>query len=324
MAPRRVLVFDNDRDFLTLLHSSLAGYGFEIQVLEPAVDQVHRIKEVTPEVLFIAVDLPDKVGYTLCTRAKKIVGIRTPVFLTTATLPPEDMALHAKQKLHADVYLDKRGLTRDRLLQRLRELIRLKPQGPPPQGGKAPEPSTGGEALADRQDEPAPPARDPAAGEPPAMPEAPAEPEAKAKPTDDEAAWISELLDEVIEAKDDEDFAYRVATAKTDGPVELVGADDDASLAHQLFRQESEIRLLRRELDEERRHARSSPFSGDFLKLREITAQKDREILDLNANLHVTSQEILTGRQKLREVARRLLAVKREKSESTEREQALT
>lgn len=48
MASRRVLVFDDDSDFLTLLKSTLGEYGFEIQAVDPRSDDIHRVKELKP------------------------------------------------------------------------------------------------------------------------------------------------------------------------------------------------------------------------------------------------------------------------------------
>ncbi|MCW4019784.1 MAG: response regulator, partial [Candidatus Bathyarchaeota archaeon] len=133
MATRRILVFDNDEAFLALLQSSLGAYGFEVQMAAPVSDDIHTIKVLNPTAVFMAVDAPDKLGYKLCSKAKKAVGKKVPIILATATVSPDDLALHGKLRYHADVYLDKRSLSRAELLDKLDKLIGLGPRiGPLP------------------------------------------------------------------------------------------------------------------------------------------------------------------------------------------------
>ena len=125
MASRRVLVFDDDSDFLTLLKSTLGEYGFEIQAVDPSSDDIHRVKELKPEAIFIAADDPNKLGYALCTKFKKTVGKKIPIILATSTISPRNFAMHGKMKMRADAYLDKRSLSRGELLHNLDELVGL-------------------------------------------------------------------------------------------------------------------------------------------------------------------------------------------------------
>ena len=119
MASRRVLVFDDDSAFLSLLRNSLAVYGVEVEVANSQPDDIQKLKILNPEAVFIAVDTPEKLGYTLCSKAKKAVGSKIPIILSTKTLSPDDFALHGKLRLRADAYLDKRSLSRDELLKKL-------------------------------------------------------------------------------------------------------------------------------------------------------------------------------------------------------------
>src|SRR5262249_38661574 len=76
----------------------------------------------------ISVELPDKIGYSTCNKAKKGVARKIPVVLTTATVPPADLAQHRKLKVHADEYIDKRTVTVDEVVRKIDGLVSL---GPP-------------------------------------------------------------------------------------------------------------------------------------------------------------------------------------------------
>jgi len=125
MSARRILLIDNDTEFQTRLQENLAPYGFEVYVADEDPASLQSVTDLGPEALFIAVELPDKTGYSLCNKAKKGVAKQLPVVLTTASVPPSGFASHRKLKVHADEYLDKRGLTDQDLLHKLDALIGL-------------------------------------------------------------------------------------------------------------------------------------------------------------------------------------------------------
>lgn len=129
---RQILVFDIDRAFVSLLQNILNIYGFEIQAKEPELENIKVINSVKPEAVFIAFDKSDRMGYTLCSEVRKRIGKEIPIVLVAASLSPEDLTLYRKLNLDADLYLDKRVLTRKELLEKLDELIGLgKPISPP-------------------------------------------------------------------------------------------------------------------------------------------------------------------------------------------------
>src|ERR1700704_3406315 len=112
-AGRRVLLIDSDSHFLDTLKKTLSPYGVDVHVVNDGSDGLSKASEISPELLFIAVDLPDKVGYAICNKAKKGVAKTIPVVLATSTVPPVDLEQHRKLKVHADEYMDKRTLTMD-------------------------------------------------------------------------------------------------------------------------------------------------------------------------------------------------------------------
>lgn len=126
MSQRRILLVDNDRAFHRLLSDQIGPYGFEVIPASPAdPDVLAKVTQLDPALLIIAVDEPDKVGYSLCNKAKKGVAANLPVILATATVTPAGFANHRKLKIHADEYIDKRGLNADEVVGKIDNLIGL-------------------------------------------------------------------------------------------------------------------------------------------------------------------------------------------------------
>lgn len=257
---RYVLVFDKDRAFVSFLQRALCAYGFEVQVEDPNSNNIHTINSLNPEAIFIAVDAPDMVGYALYNKARKAVVEKIPIILTTVTLSPQDLALHAQLKLDTDIYLDKRSLSRSELLHKLDELIGLGPPTgslPPEEGDALPQPRNFkqipvGEDESSLLEEPPPEAR------------------------------------EAIDADDSKSEANREVSGKIDVIGNQTIEKDEIpknDLRHRLAEQESEIFLLRKQLEEARHNASSSPFSNYFLKLQEQIAKLKEEQKKSESNI---------------------------------------
>lgn len=126
MSQRRILLIDNDRAFHRLVSDQIGPYGFEVIPASPAdPDVLAKVTQLDPAIVIIAVDEPDKVGYSLCNKAKKGVAANLPVILATSTVTPAGFANHRKLKLHADEYIDKRGLNPAEVVGKIDNLIGL-------------------------------------------------------------------------------------------------------------------------------------------------------------------------------------------------------
>ena len=127
-AIRQILVLDNDKDFVSLLQNGLNPYGFEILAVNPESDDIHMSNLFQAELIFIAVDAPDMLGYSLYDKARKKIGKYIPIVLTTATLSMDDFSLHSQLKEPADAYLDKRRLGSEEIPPEILKLIGLIPE----------------------------------------------------------------------------------------------------------------------------------------------------------------------------------------------------
>ena len=125
MSQRRILLIDADLEFHRLLSRELRQFGVEV-VRDDSPGALGRIAELAAEAVFIAVDEPEeKKGYSLFSKAKKGPAAAIPVVLVTRTISPEGFAGHRKLKVHADDYLDKRGLSPHVLVGKLHNLLEL-------------------------------------------------------------------------------------------------------------------------------------------------------------------------------------------------------
>lgn len=122
MSTHRALLFDEDRSFLELLETALGPCGFTIDVAARSGAALDALLATPPDLIFIAVDLPEKEGFTLFTRIRGLAK-RAPIVLTTSTLSATEMSLHAKLRLHADRYLNKSSLSAERVREALASLL---------------------------------------------------------------------------------------------------------------------------------------------------------------------------------------------------------
>jgi hypothetical protein len=141
---------------------------------------------------------------------------------------------------------------------------------------------------------------------------------------DDEPVWLAELYKKNI-SDDTSDKGNDSSQAKNDVDRYLSEesyTDDD--LEQRLHEQEIEIAGLQATIEEAQREARSSPFSRDYLNLREGLAQKERQIVQLTKKLWKHRSKALTGDERLRDLAKRMFNLKAELEHSQTREKELS
>ena len=125
---RQILVLDKDKEFATFLQNGLNPYGFEILAVNPESDNIQMSNLFQAELIFIAVEAPEMLGYSLYDKARKKIGKYIPIVLTTATLSMDDFSLHSQLKEPADAYLDKRSLGSGEIPPEILKLIGLIPE----------------------------------------------------------------------------------------------------------------------------------------------------------------------------------------------------
>jgi DNA-binding NarL/FixJ family response regulator/chromosome segregation ATPase len=270
MPKRTALVVDEDTEFGERLAPLLSRFGVEARFAAAEDEALDLLRRHGPEVVFIAVDAPDKEGFALFSKVKK-ARRRLPVVIATSTVSKADMKLHEKLKVHAEAYLDKRELTDDEILEVLRRLGL---------GETASEDDRPKEAPAQIETEP--------------VKESVPEARSAIEP------WLAALLDPettAILADIDEEGGL--------GPKKP--APDGAASPERVAALEEEVERLENELEQTRRDAQSSPFSSEFLGLREEVSRRDKEIRRLREALGRRDGQVVVVKTKLADFARRSL-----------------
>lgn len=297
MATRQILVFDNDRAFIALLQNVLGEHGFVVHAEAPHVENIRLITGLKPEAIFIAADAADKIGYTLCNKARKLVGNKTPIIFATSTLSPHDLALHRNLKLHADIYLEKKGLTQKELLQKLGKLLSLETQKTP---------------IPQKEDNGHPQSED----------------VFQATATGSN----TELLDKTLESTNRAIYAESNEvdsdpdTANQNESITAQVIDEDGKDKDELQRlvaeQRREINHLRKQLREAYHEASSSPFSEYFVSMREQTEKKDLKFIQIKENLDKSKKENLKNKKELKKLRKQIANFEKEMDQNYNQELA--
>ena len=291
VSDRIALVIDEDAAFRERLTSLLSGLGVRVETAQ-GVDQIlESLGRRVPEAVFLAVDLPEKEGYGLFSKIKK-ARRRVPVALVTSTISASDLKLHEKLKVHAELYLDKKSITDDELRQAIETRLGIPPAATAPE--RPPEQAAAKEEPEDASTEEAVAPIGPI-GEEPTAAKGVIEP------------WLAELLDPettaILEDLDEDSLLAGAPRTPT-----VSGEVSSARVAEL----EEELLGVRRELDHARRDARSSPFSSEFLVLREEASARDKRLRELKAALGRRDSKVAVVKAKLTEFARRLVEARAE------------
>jgi CheY-like chemotaxis protein len=291
VSDRTVLVIDEDAEFRERLTSLLSALGVRVETAQGEDRILEALGRRVPEAVFIAVDLPEKEGYGLFSKIKK-TRRRVPVALVTSSISVSDLKLHEKLKVHAEAYLDKRTVTDDELREVIESRLGIFPTEPDP------EPIEHAAAPEESPEVPPQEAAAPIAANPREEPKA-------ARGTIE--PWLAEFLDPettaiLADLDEESSLAGVPRTPTTSGEVS----------PERVAELEEEIESLRRELDQARRDARSSPFSSEFLVLREEASAKDKRLRALQEALGRRDSQFAVVKRKLTELATKLLEARRD------------
>ncbi len=280
---RQVLVFDVDEVFISLLQNILGVYGIQVQSENPHSDKVHMVDLLKPDLIFITVDTPDMFGYTIYDKVRKIVKDKIPIVLVTETLSPNDFAMHKQLKLPAELYLDKRHLSRVALLEQLSRLTGLKFQT----GPLLTEEEIVSAQERNSNDFPASIDRSDQIQEPPAA-----------------SLGAQNIPDHVDLSRDQEMSREASSDSKNDRWL-----SDLESRTHQLLQQ----------LEKARRDMRPFDYPKHVPSERDQTNIENGQFVHLKEILHESDQEILSDRNKLRELDEQMSRIKSEIEKGMER-----
>jgi CheY-like chemotaxis protein len=317
MTDRQVLVMDNSNDLIEMLRDALMIYGFDAQLVEAGENGIHSVKSLRPEAVFVGAEQSDKSRLALCSKAKKVAGSQIPVILVSSSIPQSDLDLHGKQRYHADAYLSKWDLASGEFLDKISSLIKLKPDE---QDDAQP---TSDALPADAAYQDSVDLQDGTSADSLQMPSSGQTSEDIPDELEGDPGWLNELYTKIV-TEDSGDDGKNTPPIANATPQELPEDTDlENDLEQRLQEQEKEIAFLQAQLDEARREARSSPFSSDYLNLREDAVQKERELVRLTDRLEKYRRRALSGEERLKDLAKRLFNTKAELEQSQARQKEI-
>ncbi len=292
MAAHRVVVMDNDEDFLGEVRRALAPHGFEIDAISGRRAALKYLDAHRPDIVFLAVERPRNAGFSLFTEVKKRIR-SIPVVLATSTVPKAEFLQHQKLTIHADAYLDKRETSAAAILATANVLLDLdfdvseiSALSRRDRAGFASQPTGDPEDLAGAEE--GADAADAGPG---------------GRPHDDDVARILQALGLPRSALDSEP----------------VSGDPRPEPPRDFDRLQEEVEHLRHELQTMQRASSSSPFADEYLKLASDVRNREREAAALRRTVHECRRKIATLQAGLLDAAGKVVETARERDAAKER-----
>jgi two-component system alkaline phosphatase synthesis response regulator PhoP len=125
---KRILVVDDEPDFVTVVKRNLEKEGFEVEVAYDGIEGLKKVRENPPDAVVLDVMMPEKDGYAVCSELKadeKYAGI--PVVLLTAVashVPSTRYTHYDGMTMNADDYLPKPA-SAEQIAKSLKKLLKI-------------------------------------------------------------------------------------------------------------------------------------------------------------------------------------------------------
>jgi two-component system alkaline phosphatase synthesis response regulator PhoP len=125
---KRVLVVDDEPDFVAVVRRNLEAEGFEVEEAYDGVEGMKRVQANPPDAVVLDVMMPEKDGYEMCAEMKgdeQYAGI--PIVLLTAVashVPSTRYSHFSGMTMDADDYLPKPA-SAEQITRSLKKLLKL-------------------------------------------------------------------------------------------------------------------------------------------------------------------------------------------------------
>ena len=124
MAKEKLLVVDDERDFVDVISERLEAKGFDILRAFDGKEGIERAHSDKPDLIILDVAMPEMNGYDVCRKLKLDEKFKdTPIIMLTAKFQPNDIRFGIG--MGADAYLTK-PLELELLLHTVNALLRAK------------------------------------------------------------------------------------------------------------------------------------------------------------------------------------------------------
>lgn len=124
MVPR-ILIVDDEHDFIELLQYKLGGHGYELIVANDGVHALSQARVLKPHLILLDILLPDLDGLSVCEILRRQPGTKKIPIIFMSALSGEVTKRTAT--MQADDFFTK-PLDLNRLQQRISELLNLEPK----------------------------------------------------------------------------------------------------------------------------------------------------------------------------------------------------
>jgi DNA-binding response OmpR family regulator len=98
MTAKKILIVDDDKDFLRGLNIRLSAYGYRVVFATDAISAVSMARKEEPDLIILDIGLPGGDGFTVMRRLSSLAGLATiPIIILTGkdTFGNQERALEA-------------------------------------------------------------------------------------------------------------------------------------------------------------------------------------------------------------------------------------
>jgi len=124
MPKERVLVVDDEREFVDVISERLGAKGFDILRAFDGKEGIERAHADKPDLIILDISMPEMSGYDVCRKLKLDEAFKDiPIIILTAKFQPNDIKFGIG--MGADAYLTK-PLELEPLLQTVKALLKAR------------------------------------------------------------------------------------------------------------------------------------------------------------------------------------------------------
>ncbi len=125
---KRILVVDDEPDFVSIVKKNLEKAGFDVEVAYDGVEGIEKVKANPPDAIVLDVMMPEKDGYKVCSELKSDEKYNDiPILLLTAVADHVSSTRYSHydgMSTEADDYLPKPA-SADDILDSIKSLLNM-------------------------------------------------------------------------------------------------------------------------------------------------------------------------------------------------------
>lgn len=121
MAGKKVLLVDDEVDFVDLVRTRLEANNFEVKVAYDGEEVLDKVKEISPDIILLDMIMPKINGFDVCRKLKADQNYKDiPIIMLTAKFQANDIRFGTA--MGANAYITK-PFEPQALLDKMRELL---------------------------------------------------------------------------------------------------------------------------------------------------------------------------------------------------------